>query len=170
LPDCLLSTPRSPDSPIEDTLEAHMFDSVATTIDRILDLLGKGSQAKKSRLEIQKLEHELREAKSVIKKPDAKEIQQYDPKLQELLERIADDLHCYCHRMVRASASEAEDVTREVWQKAHADLKRASRDLRRDQTRGNVLRRRRSKQRPATALPKSQVRRTTRKRYPRRKV
>ena len=145
-----------------------MFDSVVTTIDRILDLLGKGSHAKKRRLEIQKLEHELREAKSAIKKPDAKEIQQYDPKLQELLKRIDNDLNRHC--LYCANASEADEVVLEAYQKLYADFKRASRDLSREKARGNVLKRRRSKQRPATALPKSQVRQTTRKRYPRRKV
>jgi len=146
-----------------------MFDSVVNTINRILDLLGKGSQAKKCNLEIQKLEHELREAKSVIQKPDAKEIQQYDPKLQELLKRIENDLfHCY-YRRARDDKSEAEDVLQEVFQRAYTDLRCANRDLSRKLSSGRVTQRGRGKQRPATAPAKSQVRRTTPKRYPRRR-
>lgn len=147
-----------------------MFDSVVNMIDRVLDLLGKGSQAKKRLLEIQKLEHELKEANSLIKKPDAKEIQKYDPKLQEL-QRIAEELHRHCYFYItRTDESETDDVMQEVFIKLCTDLKRANRAYNFEQYRENVLRKRHNKQKLATTLTKSQVQRTPRKRNPRRRI
>lgn len=146
-----------------------MFDSIVNTINRIIDLLGKGSQAKKRRLEIQKLEHELKEAKSIIEKPTAEEIQKYDPKLQELFKRIENDIYHFHYRCELENESDVEDVFQEVFQRVYTDLRRVNKDLSRKFPHSHVTQRKQSKQRSPAASTKPHVPQKIHKSYPRRR-